>query len=419
VGRLTQLGGLVVVVLGLGAGWGCRERAKAVQGEADLKDLVHRMMPRVAQATGLAFKREPVVLRRSRAQVRDYVIHKFDQDLPPAELAGSQSALRLFGLIPDSLELRPTMIDLLTEQIAGYYDPDSNALYIPADIGPMQLRIVVSHELVHALQDQYVHLDSIITQRHANDRRSAAQAILEGQATVAQIPVLMPEQQPDTFPLGWFWKQRAAMAAQQAQMKEFARAPLWLREGLVFPYLGGADFIVWFRRKYFGRSVLDSMPRSTEQILHPDRYAAHDEPTDVSFAPGEADTVRWEDNLGEFETRLLFQQLLGDEGEATTLATGWDGDRYQVLGSKSDALVWYSVWDDAGVAARFAAGLQRAWAKRRSGPKGLPDGRGSAGRRSEIKQLTVDGRPVVRLVDAPADWQGWRAIPTVRLRGGG
>jgi hypothetical protein len=370
------------------------------------------MMPVVAQATGLPFKREPLVLRRSRTQVRDYVIHKFDEDLPPADLAGVQSALRLFGLIPDSLELRPTMIDLLTEQIAGYYDPDSNALYIPADIEPFQLRVVVSHELVHALQDQYVHLDSIITQRHSNDRRAAAQAVLEGQATVAQIPVLMPEQKPDTFALGWFWRQRAVMAAQQAQMKEFARAPLWLREGLIFPYLGGADFIVWFRHKYFGVSVLDSMPRSTEQILHPERYAAHDEPTELAFSPGEPDTVQYEDGLGEFETRLLFQQHLGNETEAVTLATGWDGDRYQVLGPKSDALVWYSVWDDAAAANRFSAGLQRAWMKRRSG--------GQAVRRSEIKQLTIQGRPVVRLVDAPTTWAGWRALPSVRLsaRGG-
>src|SRR5256885_12816256 len=151
--------------------------------------------------------------------------------------------------------------------------PDSNAFSTRPDIGTGQLRIVVSHELVHALQDQYVRLDSIITQRHANDRRSAAQAILEGQATVSQIPVLMPEQNPDTFPLGWFWRQRAAMAAQQSQMKLFAHVPLWIREGLIFPYLGGADFIVWFRHKYFGRSVLDSMPQSTEQILHPQRYA--------------------------------------------------------------------------------------------------------------------------------------------------
>jgi len=401
---------LVVVTLG------CRERAQAVQGEAELKDMVHRMMPVVAEAAGLPFKREPVVLRRSRAQVRDYVIHKFDEDLPPTDLAGLESALRLFGLIPDSLAVRPTMIDLLTEQIAGYYDPDSNALYIPADIEPFQLRVVVSHELVHALQDQYVRLDSIITQRHVNDRRSAAQAILEGQATVAQIPVLMPEQKPDTLPLGWFWKQRAVMAAQQAQMKEFARAPLWLRESLIFPYLGGADFYVWFRRKYFGRSLLDSMPRSTEQILHPERYAEHDEPTDIAFDNGPAGggAVQWEDGLGEFETRLLFQQHLGSESEAIMLASGWDGDRYRVLGPKGagEALVWYSVWDDATAATRFAAGLQRAWAKRRS------DGR--TARRSDIRQLTIDGRPVVRLVDAPANWAGWSAVPTIRLsaRGG-
>ncbi len=403
-GRLSRLtAGAIVVVLSLG----CRERAQAVQGEAELKDLVHRMMPVVSQATGLPFKREPLVVRRSRAQVRDYVVHKFDEDLPAADLAGVQSALRLFGLIPDSLELRPTMIDLLTEQIAGYYDPDSNALYIPDDIQESQLRIVVSHELVHALQDQYVKLDSIITQRHANDRRSAAQAILEGQATIAQIAVLMPEQRPDTFPLGWFWRMRSAMAQQQSQMKEFVRAPLWLREGLVFPYLGGADFIGWFRRKYFGRSVLDSMPQSTEQILHPERYAAGDEPTELTFASSEPDTVQYEDGLGEFETRLLFQQHLGNEPEAATLASGWDGDRYQVLGATSDALVWYSVWDDAAAAARFAAGLERAWAKRRAG--------GPAGRRAEIKQLIVQDRPVVRLVDAPADWKGWRALPSVRL----
>jgi len=409
VGRLTRhttVGAIIVV-----ATLGCRERAQAVQGEAELKDMVHRMMPVVAEAAGLPFKHEPVVLRRSRPQVRDYVIHKFDEDLPPADLNALQSALRLFGLIPDSLELRPTMIDLLTEQIAGYYDPDSNALYIPADIEPFQLRVVVSHELVHALQDQYVRLDSIITQRHVNDRRSAAQAILEGQATVAQIPVLMPEQKPDTLPLGWFWKQRSVMAAQQAQMKEFARAPLWLREGLIFPYLGGADFNVWFRRKYFGRSVLDSMPRSTEQILHPERYANHDEPTDIAFEGSRPGDVRWEDGLGEFETRLLFQQHLGNEAEAITLASGWDGDRYQVLGAQADALVWYSVWDDAAAATRFAGGLQRAWAKRRPG--------GRTARRSDIKQQTVDGRAVVRFVDAPVNWSGWGAIPTIRLSAGG
>jgi len=400
------MGRLILIAL-LGASLGCRERAQAVQGEAELRDMVRRMMPSVSDAAHLKFKREPLVLRRSREQVRDYVIHKFDEDLPPSELAGLEAALHLFGLIPDTLHLRPTMIDLLTEQIAGYYDPDSNALYIPADIEPSQLRVVVSHELVHALQDQYVSLDSIITQQGRNDRRSAAQAVLEGQATVAQISVLMPEQRPDTFPVGWFWQQRVVTARLQGQMALFSRAPLWLREGLIFPYLGGADFIVWFRKNRPDRSVLAAMPTSTEQILHPERFAMGDEPTDLAFAAG-PDTVRFEDGLGEFETRLLLQQQLGDEAEATSLASGWDGDRYQVLGPGGDALVWFSVWDDARAADRFAAGLERAWQRRHAAE--------GKGRRSEIKRLEIDGRAAVRLVDAPAIWKGWTQLPQVSVR---
>ena len=407
-GRLKRLaGGLAVLVLTLA----CRERAQAVQSEAELKDMVHRLMPAVAEAARMRFKREPAVLRRSREQVHDYVMHKIEEDLPPAELNGAQAALRLFGLIPPSLDLRASMTALLTEQIAGFYDPDSSALFIAADVQPQQLRIVMAHELVHALQDQYANLDSMIEQRHQNDRRVAAQAVLEGQATLVQFFVMMPEQNPDTLPLGIFWKSRALLSAQQGpQMQQFSNAPLWIRETMVFPYLGGADFVVWYRHKYFGRSPLDSVPQSTEQILHPERYAAHDEPTTLTFTPGEADTVQYEDDLGEFETRLLLQQLLGGEAEATTLATGWDGDRYQVLGAKSDVLVWYSVWDDAAAAGRFAEGLRRGWAKGRS------DGRTS--RRSEIIQLTINGRPVVRLVDAPIEWHAWRAIPTVRVSGG-
>lgn len=405
-GRLTRLAACFAVLIVTLA---CRERAQVVQSEADLKDMVHHLMPAVAEAARMRFKKEPAVLRRTRDQVHDYVIHKIDQDLPPAELNGSQAALRLFGLIPPTLDLRSTLTSLLTEQIAGFYDPDSSALFVVADVEPQQLRIVMAHELVHALQDQYAKLDSMITQRHQNDRRSAAQAVLEGQATLVQMFVMMPEQNPDTLPLGLFWKSRQLLSSQQGpQMQQFSHAPLWIRETMLFPYLGGADFIVWYRRKYFGRSVLDSMPHSTEQVLHPERYAAHDEPTTMTFASGEPDSVRFEDGLGEFETRLLLQQFLGSESEATNMATGWDGDRYQVLGANSDALVWYSVWDDVAAANRFTAGLQRAWAKRRS----------DATRRSELKQLTVDGRPVVRLVDAPNDWRGWRALPTVRLSGG-
>ena len=391
----------------VGAGsTGCEKRAQEVRGEAELRQSVQQMMPAVERATRLRFKQRPVVLRRTRAQVRDYVIHKFDDDLPPAELAGAQAAYRLFGLIPDSLDLRRSMVDLLTEQVAGYFDPDSNALYIPTDIDPSQARLVISHELVHALQHQYLNLDSLVELKRQNDRRTAAQSILEGQATLAQILVLMPEQRIESLPN--FWDLRTALGAQQEGMKVFGSAPLWLRESIIFPYLGGAEFVRWFDREYPGKQPYGAlMPISTEQILHPARYAAGDRPDRLAFESPSPDTVRYEDGLGEFEIRLLLEQYLGDDSTAALVATGWNGDRYRVLGRGADVLVWYTLWDDAASGARFFRGLERAWAKRRTG--------GPAVRRSEIKQLALSGVPVVRLVDAPARWSGWRHVPAIRV----
>lgn len=411
-----------VAIAGLtGAILGCEQRARQVQSEAELKQAVQQMIPAVERATKLRFRQRPIVLRRTRAQVRDYVIHKFDDDLPPAELTGAQAAYRLFGLIPDTLDLRRTMVDLLTEQVAGYFDPDSNALYIPTDIDPSQARLVISHELVHALQDQYLNLDSLVQLKRQNDRRSAAQAILEGQATLAQILVLMPEQKIESLPN--FWELRTALGGQQDQMKVFGSAPLWLRESLIFPYLGGAEFVRWFDREYAGKQPYGTlMPISTEQILHPARYVAGDRPEGIAFDAGpplpRRDTVRYEDGLGEFEIRLLLEQHLGSDSLSARLAAGWNGDRYQVLstagGSTAFALVWYTLWDDKASAGRFLKGLQTAWGKRRGGG----GGGGQTGRRWQIRALLVSGVPAVRLVDAPVRWGRWKQLPTIRVTRG-
>ena len=288
------LAALPVAMLWGAGGSGCQERANRVQTEAALRQTVEKMVPGVERATGLKFRRHPAVLRRNRSQVRDYVARKFDEELPPGELAGAQAAYRLFGLIPDTFDLRRVLVNLLTEQIAGYYDPDSNALFVPSDIDPFQLRIVVSHELVHALQHEYVNLDSLTQQKRQNDRRSAAQAVLEGQATFAQIAVLMPEQRPETLPPGWFWRQREVASQQQAQMPEFAQAPPWLRETLIFPYLGGAEFIRWFEHQYPGKQPYGALiPTSTEQILDPTRYAAGDQPRSLAFQAGGGGATPW------------------------------------------------------------------------------------------------------------------------------
>ena len=400
------MGRLIAAALGAVVVAGCSQRAREVRHESALRELVQQRIPGVERATGLRFKVTPKVARRTREQVRDYIVQKLDAEMPPTEMEALESAYKLFGFIPDSVNLRTALLKLLGEQIAGYYDPDSTMLFIVADVDSFLLRTTLSHELVHALQHQYLPLDSLIRQKRQNDRAHAAQSILEGQATLAQTLAMMPELKPQDLPS--FWDQRTVLNEQQQQMKEYAGAPLWLRETLVFPYLAGADFVRWYQAKHpaqhpFGRA----MPLSTEQILHVDRYAMGDVPVTLTFNTPARDTVRYEDGLGEFEIRLLFQQFLHDmTGErATPLAQGWGGDRYQVLGADTQhlALVWYSVWDDIDAADRFQRSLKRIW---------LP--RERPGRTSRIERLTLDGRPGVRLVDAPPDWPGWSQLPTVQ-----
>ncbi len=78
-------------------------------------------------------------------------------------MRGLETTYRLFGLLPDTLQLRALLLDLYTEQVAGYYDPDSATLFAVADADPAQLRLVLAHEMIHALQGQYLPLDSILT----------------------------------------------------------------------------------------------------------------------------------------------------------------------------------------------------------------------------------------------------------------
>ena len=182
------------------------------------------LTPAVEKAVGLKFTHKPMSAVRSRDQVRSYVLHKLDEELPTAKARGLQAAYRLLGMFPDSLELRPLLLDLYTEQIVGFYEPDSSTLFVAANADPKFLTVVVAHELVHALQHQYVPLDSIMRQASDNDRLSAATAILEGQATLGGLQVMVPEQ--NLYAMPEFWETyRDNLRSQQASMPVFSKAP--------------------------------------------------------------------------------------------------------------------------------------------------------------------------------------------------
>lgn len=393
---------LIACVLTLGA---CRGEARQTQArsERDLATLVDSLRGPVEQATGLRFTAPPRSAMRSRDQVREYLIRKLDEELPPKRLHGLETTYRLFGLLPDTLHLRPLLIDLYTEQVAGFYDPDSATLFGVEGADRTQLRFVLAHELIHALQGQHLPLDSILDARENNDRLSAAQAILEGQATLASLEVLAPGAAVAQNPQ--FWEMyREQVRAQQSSMPVFRRAPLVLRETLIFPYLQGAEFMHWWERE--GRDSLPygtRMPVSTEQVLHPDRYGRGDVPVPITF--GDEPGVVHEDVLGESEIRVILATLAGSDEVQTVVPIGWGGDRYRLYEpAQGPALVWYVVWDDARSAERFlrsAAGL-RTTARR--------------GYRAALDSLTLGGRPASRYVLAPGGWERWERLPEVTVR---
>jgi hypothetical protein len=398
-GAWVVAGALLVILAGA-----CRGQSRDASESAVLARLVDSLRVPVERAAGLTFKTPPRSALRSREQVRAYLIGKLDEELPPERMRGLEAAYRLFGLLPDTLELRKLLLDLYAEQVAGYYDPDSATLFGVAGADRAQLRLVLAHEMVHALQGQYLPLDSILESTSNNDRLTAAQSVLEGQATLASIEVLTPGQGVTRTPQ--FWEMyRDQVRQQQSAMPVFARAPLVVREALIFPYLDGAEFMHWWRTSG-PRDTLPygpRMPVSTEQILHPERYARRDEPVPLAFAPADSGIV-YEDVLGENEIRVLLATLAGSDEVQTVVPIGWGGDRYRVYDTPGGpALVWYVVWDDQRSADRFV---------RSAGPGLRHTAR--AGYRAELEATTIGGRPATRYVLAPAGWRRWGEVPKVR-----
>ena len=392
-----------ILVLATGA---CR---KDPAGDTPYAHEVSEAVPRIEKEAGLKFKRPPKVELRSREQVRNYLVKKFDESTPQQELAGEEAAFKLLGLIPDSMSLRNFLIAVLTEQVIGYYDPATKVLYVVQGADEKTVGITLTHELVHALQDQYVDLDSLSKASPDNDRMSAAQAVVEGEAQFLQLSIMLGGADNVALRVGGRDRMREMIRENQSAMPVFATAPMVIQESLLFPYLSGADFVQRYKEKRGSVATLFSrLPTSTKQILHTDAYFGNppDEPSTVTLpAPRGAKKV-YENDLGEFGTRLFLYQHLRDETTAARAAAGWDGDRYVVVdGPGGRGIVWATVWDTPLQGAAFSDALTRATIKRTGAPERTLQGGGATfaakGRTISIIPRSVGDRALVVYSDLP------------------
>jgi hypothetical protein len=387
-------------------------------------------IPLVENATGLKFKSTPKLERRTREELKAFLEAKFNEDQPALEMAGQEQAYRLFGLLPDTLQLRPFLLALLAEQVVGYYDPATKVLYVVSGgagnsgssaPSPEVLNVTITHELVHALQDQHFPLDSIAKLRGDNDRVMAAQAVIEGGATYEQLSVMLGGGNLlARMPGGWD-RVRQTIRESQGSMPVLGTAPMFIQETLLFPYLSGAEFTKEFKDRRPGVSTLANLPVSTEQVMHPEKLDSADSPVTIVLPRPLNGSVVYENNLGEFETRLLLHQQVKDVASASRAATGWGGDRYMVVRTPAGAaMVWLTVWDSQFDAAEFRFVMSTAIEKK----LGLKEGSGGTGetlrfagkgRSVELVSSVVGGRNAILYVDAPAG-AGTRFIDVSRVK---
>ena len=319
-------------------------------------------------ATALAAARPLVVVVPSDAAARTFVddlalfggaatVLPEPDGAAYAELAADRAADaavgKRWGLVPMATDVDKLVVDLLTEQIAGFYDPAEAKLYVSAkpstDDGWADM--LMAHEITHALQDQHFGLTAWMkATKDDSDASLARQALVEGDGMALMIEYRLAG---EGYGAPWDHDEvvrllTAGMNVEQGGSQLIDQAPIALREAMLFPYRAGVGFVAALRK---GRpwTAVDAAfarpPRSTEQVLHPALYFADARP-DVITATPDPQTIDgsvWgEEGWREF---LLAHGV--DADVAARAMAGWGGDRVVV---RAPAAAVAAPWRAVGAA---------------------------------------------------------------------
>jgi len=340
-----------------------------------LFDQVEPILQGLSEITGWKIKHKVPADYITRDHLHDFIQRRVKEVLKPEDIRLEALSLKMFGLIPGDFDLEKTMIDLMTEQAAAFYDYDRKRLFITESATSfLEKRVALVHELAHALADQNYPLGKYLRKGNKNDDgETAREAVMEGQATWLMWAYVAKlgggEAKVSDIIL-----QTATGPAPDAtvQYPVFEKAPLYLRESLTFPYTRGLLFqnAVFEKLGQAGFSeVFRRAPSGTQQILHPDKYLTGFAPlkTDSPPIPGaKAYRGALEGAVGEFDHHILIQQY-ASEAEAARIAPHWRGGSFRLFEQKSDrhpVLSYSSEWDSAEAAAQFFAVYKEAVRKK-------------------------------------------------------
>ena len=296
----------------------------------------------MSEITGLKLLAPLKKSLRSREEIRAYVIKQMNEEKNPAERYADARTAEAFGLLPKGFDLDTFMVNVLTEQIEGLYDPKAQEFYIADWSPPDEQRMVMAHELTHALEDQHFHIEAWSRAARPNeDAELARDAVLEGSAMAAMVDYLMRGTGRSLKDLPEFDPSMLFGELDMQNTPALKSAPPFLKDALIFPYISGLNFSASVLKNSGWpalSNVFEKPPISTQQILHPAAYRTGKTPPTVSLPTFDKmlgkDWTKLDENiLGEFGWKEVLKQFLGED-RAKTLAAEWDGDRYATYEQK-------------------------------------------------------------------------------------
>lgn len=339
--------------------------------ETEAARKVREMLARVARARGLPVRHDVQSRILDRDQILARIRAHVEKEIPRDVVEHEGELLAALELVPPDYDFVEGTYKLLQGRIAGFYEPGDQTMYLVDDLSDDEAAETLAHELDHALQDQAFQLGALLDFAPGEgDRTAAVHALAEGDAMSAMFDVMAGSAvSVDEGVL------RRLLAASNAVSETSATTPHVLQESLIAPYADGFAFVQRQREKG-GWPAVDAAwgarPTSTEQLLHPEKYAAREPPINVAVptfaALGAGYRAVTDDVMGEQSLRIVLAEWTG-EAEAVRGAAGWGGDRYVVLrrddgasnGERAHTIAvgWRAVMDTDADAAELAAILRR------------------------------------------------------------
>jgi len=232
----------------------------------------------------------------------------------------------------------------------GLYHESNGSLYVIQELPEEARGYILFHEYVHALQDQHYDLSAFLD-RSTLDRTISSLSLVEGDADIFCQAFL------ENLNISHL----ELIASQLGNLTGHGEDPPYgFSSVFSSPYELGYDFVYSLLERdedFFARmeNSYANPPRTSEQILHPEKYLAGESalPVKMPRAPDDA-IMRVNSTIGEFLIRQMFNRYL-DVNLSQRAAEGWGGDSMVIhdLPNGSVRCTWATVWDTDDDAREF------------------------------------------------------------------